>query len=429
MNLLLGLQWGDEGKGKIVDVLTSGYKIIARFQGGPNAGHTLVFNGKKHVLHTIPSGIFHENKVNIIGNGVVIDPVILRNELKNLEAEGIDYKKSLLISRKAHLILPTHRIIDATSEKSKGKNKIGSTLKGIGPTYMDKTGRNGFRVGDLESENWIEKYAELKSKHKRLIDFFNVSIEYNFEELEQEFFESIKILKSLNFIDSEQYIYQEQNKGSSILAEGAQGSLLDIDFGTYPFVTSSNTSSGQIFAGTGFGIKDNHQVFGITKAYTTRVGSGPFPSELFDEIGNYLVVKGKEFGTVTKRKRRCGWFDTILVKQTVQINGVSNIILTKLDVLDELNEIKICVGYKIDNYNYDYLPFNENLQQKISPIYKIIPGWKSSTFGITEWSDLPKNAQNYINYIEEVIKIKISIISTGPERSQTIDRNNILSNI
>ena len=224
MDLLLGLQWGDEGKGKIVDVLTSGYKIIARFQGGPNAGHTLVFNGKKHVLHTIPSGIFHENKVNIIGNGVVIDPVILRNELKNLESEGINYKKSLLISRKAHLILPTHRIIDATSEKSKGKNKIGSTLKGIGPTYMDKTGRNGFRVGDLESENWIEKYTELKSKHKRLIDFFNVSIEYNFEELEQEFFESIKILKSLNFIDSEEYIYQEKNKGSSILAEGAQGS-------------------------------------------------------------------------------------------------------------------------------------------------------------------------------------------------------------
>ena len=292
MDLLLGLQWGDEGKGKIVDVLTSGYKIIARFQGGPNAGHTLVFNGKKHVLHTIPSGIFHENKVNIIGNGVVIDPVILRNELKNLESEGINYKKSLLISRKAHLILPTHRIIDATSEKSKGKNKIGSTLKGIGPTYMDKTGRNGFRVGDLESENWIEKYTELKSKHKRLIDFFNVSIEYNFEELEQEFFESIKILKSLNFIDSEEYIYQEKNKGSSILAEGAQGSLLDIDFGTYPYVTSSNTTAAGACTGLGVSPNSIKEVFGIFKAYTTRVGSGPFPTELFNSNGKRMGKVG-----------------------------------------------------------------------------------------------------------------------------------------
>ncbi|PPR55145.1 MAG: Adenylosuccinate synthetase, partial [Alphaproteobacteria bacterium MarineAlpha5_Bin1] len=317
--------------------------------------------------------------------------------------------------------------LDEINEKNRGEEKLGTTKKGIGPAYEDKIGRRAIRLCDLSDEKLLRK------KITNLISFHSVRL-IHFDKKINEADLINKLLKVFNKIS--QYlaptwkILNDYGKNEKIiLFEGAQGALLDIDFGTYPFVTSSNTSSGQIFAGTGFGIKDNHQVFGITKAYTTRVGSGPFPSELFDEIGNYLVVKGKEFGTVTKRKRRCGWFDTILVKQTVQINGVSNIILTKLDVLDELNEIKICVGYKIDNYNYDYLPFNENLQQKISPIYKIIPGWKSSTFGITEWSDLPKNAQNYINYIEEVIKIKISIISTGPERSQTIDRNNILSNI
>ena len=419
MDLLLGLQWGDEGKGKIVDVLTSGYKIIARFQGGPNAGHTLVFNGKKHVLHTIPSGIFHENKVNIIGNGVVIDPVILRNELKNLESEGINYKKSLLISRKAHLILPTHRIIDATSEKSKGKNKIGSTLKGIGPTYMDKTGRNGFRVGDLESENWIEKYTELKSKHKRLIDFFNVSIEYNFEELEQEFFESIKILKSLNFIDSEEYIYQEKNKGSSILAEGAQGSLLDIDFGTYPYVTSSNTTAAGACTGLGVSPNSIKEVFGVFKAYTTRVGSGPFPTELFNSNGKRMGKVGNEFGATTGRPRRCGWLDLVALKYSCQINGVTKLMMMKSDVLSGFKSIKVCTSYEHKGKEIKYMPYDIN-DSSLKPIYDEFEGWNDDITKIRDFDKLPVNLKKYISYLEKELNIPITIISVGPDRLQTI---------
>ena len=419
IDLLLGLQWGDEGKGKIVDVLTSGYKIIARFQGGPNAGHTLVFNGKKHVLHTIPSGIFHENKVNIIGNGVVIDPVILRNELKNLEAEGIDYKKSLLISRKAHLILPTHRILDATSEKSKGKNKIGSTLKGIGPTYMDKTGRNGFRVGDLESENWIEKYSELKSKHKRLIDFFNVSLEYNFEELEKEFFESIKNLKSLNFIDSEEYIYQEQNKGSSILAEGAQGSLLDIDFGTYPFVTSSNTTAAGACTGLGVSPNSIKEVFGIFKAYTTRVGSGPFPTELFNSNGKRMGKAGNEFGATTGRPRRCGWLDLVALKYSCKINGVTKLMMMKSDVLSGFKSIKVCTSYEYKGKEIKYMPYDIN-DNSLKPIYDEFEGWNDDITKINNFDKLPINLKKYISYLEKELNIPITIISVGPDRLQTI---------
>ena len=419
MDLLLGLQWGDEGKGKIVDVLTSGYKIIARFQGGPNAGHTLVFNGKKHVLHTIPSGIFHENKVNIIGNGVVIDPVILRNELKNLEVEGIDYKKSLLISRKAHLILPTHRIIDATSEKSKGKNKIGSTLKGIGPTYMDKTGRNGFRVGDLESENWIEKYTELKSKHNRLIDFFNVSLEYNFEELEQEFFESVKILKSLNFIDSEEYIYQEQNKGSSILAEGAQGSLLDIDFGTYPYVTSSNTTAAGACTGLGISPSSIKEVFGVFKAYTTRVGSGPFPTELFNSDGKRMGKVGNEFGATTGRPRRCGWLDLVALKYSCQINGVTKLMMMKSDVLSGFKSIKVCTSYEYKGKEIKYMPYNIS-DNSLKPIYDEFEGWNDDITKINDFDKLPINLKKYISYLEKELNIPITIISVGPDRLQTI---------
>ena len=419
MDLLLGLQWGDEGKGKIVDVLTSGYKIIARFQGGPNAGHTLVFNGKKHVLHTIPSGIFHENKVNIIGNGVVIDPVILRNELKNLESEGINYKKSLLISRKAHLILPTHRIIDATSEKSKGKNKIGSTLKGIGPTYMDKTGRNGFRVGDLESENWIEKYTELKSKHKRLINFFNVSIEYNFEELEQEFFESIKILKSLNFIDSEEYIYQEKNKGSSILAEGAQGSLLDIDFGAYPYVTSSNTTAAGACTGLGVSPNSIKEVFGIFKAYTTRVGSGPFPTELFNSNGKRMGKVGNEFGATTGRPRRCGWLDLVALKYSCQINGVTKLMMMKSDVLSGFKSIKVCTSYEHKGKEIKYMPYDIN-DSSLKPIYDEFEGWNDDITKIRDFDKLPVNLKKYISYLEKELNIPITIISVGPDRLQTI---------
>jgi len=419
IDVLLGLQWGDEGKGKIVDVLTSGYKIIARFQGGPNAGHTLVFNGKKHVLHTIPSGIFHENKINIIGNGVVIDPVILRNELKNLDAEGINYKKSLLISRKAHLILPTHRLIDAASEKSKGKNKIGSTLKGIGPAYMDKTGRNGFRVGDLESENWKEKYSELKSKHIRLIDYYNVSLDYNFNDLEKDFFESIKNLKDLNFIDSEEYIQQERNKGNSILAEGAQGSLLDIDFGTYPFVTSSNTTAAGACTGLGVSPNSIKEVFGIFKAYTTRVGSGPFPTELFDSNGERMGKVGNEFGATTGRSRRCGWLDLVALKYSCQINGVTKLMMMKSDVLSGFKSIKVCTSYEYKAREIRYMPYDIS-DSSLKPIYEEFEGWDDDITRINDFDKLPINLKKYISYIEKDLNIPITVISVGPDRLQTI---------
>ena len=419
IDLLLGLQWGDEGKGKIVDVLTSGYKIIARFQGGPNAGHTLVFNGKTHVLHTIPSGIFHKNKINIIGNGVVIDPVILRNELKNLDAEGIDYKKSLLISRKAHLILPTHRLLDAASEKSKGKNKIGSTLKGIGPAYMDKTGRNGFRVGDLESKNWKEKYSELKSKHKRLIDYYNVNLDYNFDDLEKDFFESIKNLKDLNFIDSEEYIQQEQNKGNSILAEGAQGSLLDIDFGTYPFVTSSNTTAAGACTGLGVSPNSIKEVFGIFKAYTTRVGSGPFPTELFDSNGERMGKVGNEFGATTGRSRRCGWLDLVALKYSCQINGVTKLMMMKSDVLSGFKSIKVCTSYEYKAKEIKYMPYDIS-DSSLKPIYEEFEGWDDDITRINDFDKLPVNLKKYISYIEKDLNIPITVISVGPDRLQTI---------
>ena len=419
IDLLLGLQWGDEGKGKIVDVLTSKYKIIARFQGGPNAGHTLVFNNKKHVLHTIPSGIFHENNINIIGNGVVIDPVILKNELKNLELEGINYNKSLLISRKAHLILPTHRLIDAASEKSKGKNKIGSTLKGIGPTYMDKTGRNGFRVGDLENVNWNEKYSELKSKHQKLIDFYNVDLDYNFDELEKEFYESLEILKGLKFIDSEEFIHQEQDKGSSILAEGAQGSLLDIDFGTYPYVTSSNTTAAGACTGLGVSPNSIKEVFGIFKAYTTRVGSGPFPTELFDSDGERMSKIGNEFGATTGRPRRCGWLDLVALKYSCKINGVTKLMMMKSDVLSGFNSIKVCTSYEYRGSNINYLPYDIS-DSSLKPIYEEFNGWDEDITKIREFNALPINLKKYISYLEKELEIPITIVSVGPDRAETI---------
>ncbi len=419
IDLLLGLQWGDEGKGKIVDVLTSKYNVIARFQGGPNAGHTLVFNEKKHVLHTIPSGIFHENKINIIGNGVVVDPVILKKELINLDLEGIDYKKSLLISRKAHLILPTHRLIDAASEKSKGKNKIGSTLKGIGPTYMDKTGRNGFRIGDLEADNWINKYSDLKSKHKKLIDFYNVELDYNFEELEKEFFESIKTLRKLKFIDSEEYIHNEQKSGSSILAEGAQGSLLDVDFGTYPYVTSSNTTAAGACTGLGISPGSIKNVFGIFKAYTTRVGSGPFPTELFDDDGKRMGKVGNEFGATTGRPRRCGWLDLVALKYSCKINGVTKLMMMKSDVLSGFKTIKVCTSYEYRGSEIDYLPYDIG-DDSLKPIYKEFEGWDEDITGLRDFNSLPKNLKNYISYLEKELEIPIGIISVGPDRLQTI---------
>ena len=419
IDLLLGLQWGDEGKGKIVDVLTSKYNVIARFQGGPNAGHTLVFNEKKHVLHTIPSGIFHENKINIIGNGVVVDPVILKKELINLDSEGIDYKKSLLISRKAHLILPTHRLIDAASEKSKGKNKIGSTLKGIGPTYMDKTGRNGFRIGDLEADNWINKYSDLKSKHKKLIDFYNVELDYNFEELEKDFFESIKTLRELKFIDSEEYIHNEQKSGSSILAEGAQGSLLDVDFGTYPYVTSSNTTAAGACTGLGISPGSIKNVFGIFKAYTTRVGSGPFPTELFDDDGQRMGKVGNEFGATTGRPRRCGWLDLVALKYSCKINGVTKLMMMKSDVLSGFKTIKVCTSYEYRGSEIDYLPYDIG-DDSLKPIYKEFEGWDEDITGLRDFNSLPKNLKNYISYLEKELEIPIGIISVGPDRLQTI---------
>ena len=424
VDLLLGLQWGDEGKGKIVDVFTSNYDIIARFQGGPNAGHTLVFNGKKHVLHTIPSGIFHEDKVNLVGNGVVIDPVIFKKELDKLEEQNVDYKKSLCISRKAHIILPTHRLLDAASEASKGKAKIGSTLKGIGPTYMDKTGRNGIRVGDIELADWKDKYRALADKHEAMIEFYNVDIQYDLKELEADFFAAIDTLKTLSFIDSEEYIHQAQQSGKSILAEGAQGSLLDIDFGTYPFVTSSNTTAAG--ACTGLGVAPNQigEVFGIFKAYTTRVGSGPFPTELFDKDGETMAKVGNEFGATTGRARRCGWLDLVALRYACQVNGVTQLIMMKGDVLSGFETLKVCTAYNYKGETITHLPYNIE-EENITPIYTELKGWAADLTGMTEASQLPENLNTYVEYLEKELNIPITIVSVGPDRKQTIIRKTI----
>jgi adenylosuccinate synthase len=421
VDLLLGLQWGDEGKGKIVDVLTSNYNIIARFQGGPNAGHTLVFNGMKHVLHTIPSGIFHKEAINLVGNGVVIDPVIFKKELDKLAIHNIDYKKSLVISRKAHLILPTHRLLDAASEASKGKAKIGSTLKGIGPTYMDKTGRNGIRVGDLELDNWKEKYRVLANKHESMVSFYNVDLEYDLDELEAEFFKAVDVLKSLNFIDSEEYLHQAQRDGKSILAEGAQGSLLDIDFGTYPFVTSSNTTAAGACTGLGIAPNTIGDVFGIFKAYTTRVGSGPFPTELFDEDGETMGRVGNEFGATTGRSRRCGWLDLVALRYACQVNGVTQLMMMKADVLSGFKSLKVCTAYKYKGEIIHHFPYNVEADN-ISPIYTDFEGWDEDLTEMNNESTLPKSLNAYIDFLEEELQIPIKVVSVGPDRKQTIFR-------
>ena len=421
VDLLLGLQWGDEGKGKIVDVLTSNYNIIARFQGGPNAGHTLVFNGMKHVLHTIPSGIFHKEAINLVGNGVVIDPVIFKKELDKLALHNIDYKKSLVISRKAHLILPTHRLLDAASEASKGKAKIGSTLKGIGPTYMDKTGRNGIRVGDLELDNWKEKYRVLANKHESMVSFYNVDLEYDLDELEAEFFEAIDVLKSLKFIDSEEYLHQAQRDGKSILAEGAQGSLLDIDFGTYPFVTSSNTTAAGACTGLGIAPNTVGDVFGIFKAYTTRVGSGPFPTELFDDDGETMGRVGNEFGATTGRSRRCGWLDLVALRYACQVNGVTQLMMMKADVLSGFKSLKVCTAYKYKGEIIHHFPYNVEADN-ISPIYTDFEGWAEDLTEMNNESTLPKSLNAYIDFLEEELQIPIKVVSVGPDRKQTIFR-------
>ncbi|MEJ1223378.1 adenylosuccinate synthase [Sediminicola sp. 1XM1-17] len=421
VDLLLGLQWGDEGKGKIVDVLTKDYDIIARFQGGPNAGHTLEFDGIKHVLHTIPSGIFHKNAINIVGNGVVIDPVIFKKELENLKKFNIDIKSKLFISRKAHLILPTHRLLDAASETAKGKAKIGSTLKGIGPTYMDKTGRNGMRVGDLEFSDWKEKYRALANKHEDMIGFYNVDIQYDLKELENDFWTAVESLKELTFIDSEETIFQAQRDNKKILAEGAQGSLLDIDFGTYPFVTSSNTTAAG--ACTGLGIAPNKigKVFGIFKAYTTRVGSGPFPTELFDEDGATMGRVGNEFGATTGRPRRCGWLDLVALKYAVEINGVTELIMMKADVLSGFETLKVCTAYNYKGKTITHLPYNIE-PENVTPIYTEMKGWAKDLTKMSKAGELPATLNDYINFLEKELEVPISIVSVGPDRTQTIVR-------
>jgi adenylosuccinate synthase len=421
VDLLLGLQWGDEGKGKIVDVLTSKYNIIARFQGGPNAGHTLEFDGIKHVLRTIPSGIFHKESINVIGNGVVIDPVVFVQELDGLDQFKLDYKSNLIISRKAHIILPTHRLLDAASETSKGKAKIGSTLKGIGPTYMDKTGRNGIRIGDLEQDNWKEKYRALANKHEAMIGFYNVDIQYDLKEMEDEFFAAVERLKGLQFIDSEEYLNQALKADKPILAEGAQGSLLDIDFGTYPFVTSSNTTASG--ACTGLGVAPNKigEVFGIFKAYTTRVGSGPFPTELFDEVGSEMARIGREFGAVTGRPRRCGWLDLVALKYACQVNGVTQLSMMKGDVLSGFKTLKVCTAYKYKGETISHLPFNIE-EENVTPIYTDFKGWKEDLTKMRHVSEFPTELNDYISFLEKELEIPITIVSVGPDRTQTINR-------
>ena len=419
VDVLLGLQWGDEGKGKIVDVLTPKYDIIGRFQGGPNAGHTLEFNGIKHVLRTIPSGIFHPKSINIIGNGVVIDPVVLMSEIDALIKMGVDVKSKLLLSTKAHLILPTHRLLDAASEAAKGKEKIGSTLKGIGPTYMDKTGRNGLRIGDINSENFKEKYNALVEKHKQLLNFHN--FQYNLPELEPEWFKAIEALKAFQQIESEHYINDAFNDNKAILAEGAQGSLLDIDFGSYPFVTSSNT----ICAGacTGLGIAPNRigNVFGIFKAYCTRVGSGPFPTELFDEIGDKIRNNGREFGSVTGRPRRTGWLDLPALKYAVMINGVTELMMMKADILSGFETIQVCTHYNYQGKKIDYLPYDCS-PELLSPVYTSLKGWNQDLTGLNSPEQMPEALNEYISFIEREVGVPISIVSVGPDRTQTLMR-------
>jgi len=421
VDLLLGLQWGDEGKGKIVDVLTSKYDIVARFQGGPNAGHTLEFDGIKHVLRTIPSGIFHKKSINIIGNGVVIDPVVFIKEIQGLEKFDIDIYSRLLISRKAHLILPTHRLLDAASETAKGKAKIGSTLKGIGPTYMDKTGRNGIRIGDIELSDFDKKYKSIVKKHQEMLAFYNVDLQYNLSELEDDFFTSLEKLKKFTFIDSEQYLNQAIQGGKTILCEGAQGSLLDIDFGTYPFVTSSNTTAAGACVGLGIAPNKINNVFGIFKAYTTRVGSGPFPTELSNEIGKKMAELGKEFGSVTGRARRCGWLDLVALKYAVQINGVTELYMMKADVLSSFETIKICTQYKYKGKVTDHFPYNIE-SENIEPIYQEQKGWKINATKTRSYEDFPKELKDYVNFIENHLEIPIKIISIGPDRKQTVMR-------
>ena len=418
IDVVLGLQWGDEGKGKVVDVLTPDYKIIARFQGGPNAGHSLVFDGDGFVLHTVPSGIFREGTVNVIGNGVVIDPVILMDEIRAIEEKAGDITGKLVISKRAHLILPTHRMLDAASEASKGKSKIGSTLKGIGPTYMDKTGRNGLRIGDILSPEFKNKYDALKQKHFGLLSQYD--FKFDITDYEKQWMKAVEEMKRFDFIDSEVYVNKALDEGTPILAEGAQGSLLDIDFGTYPFVTSSNTMSAGVCTGLGVAPTRVGKVYGIFKAYCTRVGSGPFPTELFDEDGETLRRIGHEYGATTGRPRRCGWLDLVALKFAVMMSGVSDLIMMKSDVLDDFDTIKVAVAYKDGDKILDSFPYDGGVN--IEPVYKEFPGWKAPLSGLRRFEDFPKAFKDYIAFIEAETGCRISIVSVGPDRNATVVR-------
>jgi len=416
VDVLLGLQWGDEGKGKIVDVLTPNYDVVARFQGGPNAGHSLEFENQKFVLHTIPSGIFRENTVNLIGNGVVLDPVIFKEEIDKLKEQSIDLTTKLLLSKKTHLILPTHRALDTAAEAAKGKTKIGSTLKGIGPTYMDKTGRNGLRIGDILSLDFIKKYTFLKEKHKKILKSYN--FELNIEAYEKLWFQGIELLKKFQIVDGEYFINEKINAKQKVLAEGAQGTLLDIEYGSYPYVTSSNTISAGACTGLGVAPKQIGEVFGIFKAYCTRVGSGPFPTELFDETAKKLAKQGNEVGATTGRARRCGWLDLPALKYAIMVNGVTQLIITKADVMDNFDSIKIAVAYRTSEGVSKQLPYNVNDIEK--PVYQEFKGWKTDLSACKKRSDFPQEFLDFLEFIETETGVPITIISVGPARSATI---------
>ena len=417
VDVILGLQWGDEGKGKIVDFFAKDYDVVARFQGGPNAGHTLYVDDKKIVLHQIPSGIFHEDKINLIGNGVVLDAITLRKECEAVAAMGTNYKKNLFISERTHLILPTHRALDKASELAKGAEKIGSTLKGIGPAYMDKTGRNGLRVGDLLNGNFKTQYEKLRQKHRQLLD------NYNFQEdihaWEEEFFDALEFLKELNIVNGEYFINEKISSGKKVLAEGAQGSMLDIDFGTYPFVTGSNTTTAGVCSGLGIAPQKIKEVIGITKAYCTRVGSGPFPTELTDATGDFLRNTGNEFGSTTGRPRRCGWIDLVALRFACMINGITQIVMTKADILDTLKELKVCVAYNVNGKEVTNIPFQMS-GMDIDPVYRSLEGWNTDITGVKSFTNMSPKMGDYIDYINKYLRVPVNYISTGPGRDQLV---------
>jgi adenylosuccinate synthase len=417
VDVILGLQWGDEGKGKIVDYFAPRYDIIARFQGGPNAGHTLYVNGTKIVLHQIPSGVFHEKTINLIGNGVVLDPVTLKRECQKVAEHGVDCRKNLFISERTHIILPTHRALDKASELSKGNEKIGSTLKGIGPAYMDKTGRNGLRAGDLLDKNFTTQYIKLRLKHQRMLDAHNFTEDIN--AWEEEFFEALEFMRELKIINGEYFINDHLSKGNKVLAEGAQGSMLDVDFGTFPFVTSSSTTSAGVCSGLGVAPQKIREVIGVSKAYCTRVGSGPFPTELHDKTGEELRTLGSEFGATTGRPRRCGWIDLVALKFACMINGVTQIVMTKADVLDTFETLSVCEAYKIKGEEIAMVPY-QMMKTEIEPVYRSFPGWKQDISNVVTFNDIPVKMKNYINHINEFLGVRVTYVSNGPGRDQII---------